>query len=102
MRPWFSCLTAVRRSCWRTGTFYDLVGTVLIWNTAPGSSLVSAWTVALMPIAASAPLTIPQGNHRNYFLLSAKPFPILDNLSLSPSQIFPDPAQIPPASVSRE
>ena len=40
--------------------------TVLIWKTAPGSSLVSAWTVAVMPRAASAPRTIPQGTQRNW------------------------------------
>ncbi len=34
---------------------------VLIWKTAPGSSLVSAWTVAVMPSAARAPRTTPQG-----------------------------------------
>ena len=43
-----------------------LTGIVLIWKTAPGSSLVSAWTVALMPMAASAPRTTPQGNQRNW------------------------------------
>ena len=32
---------------------------------APGNSVLSACTVALMPIAASAPRTTPQGNHRN-------------------------------------
>lgn len=42
-----------------------LAGIVLIWKTAPGSSLVSACTVALMPMAASAPRTTPQGNQRN-------------------------------------
>lgn len=44
---------------------YDLVDIVLIWNTAPGSSFVSAWTVALMPMAARAPRTMPHGNQRN-------------------------------------
>ena len=47
-------------------TVYVLTGMVLIWKTAPGSSLISAWTVATMPRAASAPRTMPQGNDRNY------------------------------------
>jgi hypothetical protein len=38
---------------------------LLIWNVAPGSSDVSAWTVALMPMLASAPRMTPQGNQRN-------------------------------------
>lgn len=33
---------------------------------ACGKSVVSACTVALMPSAASAPRTTPQGNQRNY------------------------------------
>lgn len=37
----------------------------LIWNVAPGSSDVSACTVAFIPILASAPLITPHGNHRN-------------------------------------
>lgn len=44
---------------------YDLTGIVLIWNTAAGRSVTSAWTVASVPRAASAPFTIPQGNQRN-------------------------------------
>jgi hypothetical protein len=43
-----------------------LADTVLIWKTAPGSSVDSAWTVAVMPSAASAPRTMPQGNQRNF------------------------------------
>lgn len=38
--------------------------TVLIWNVAPGRSLVSACTVVLMPKFASAPRITPQGNQR--------------------------------------
>jgi hypothetical protein len=41
-------------------------GTIdLIWNVAPGSSEVSAWTVALIPILARAPRIMPHGNQRN-------------------------------------
>lgn len=38
---------------------------VSILKVADGSSAVSACTVALTPIFASAPLTMPHGNHRN-------------------------------------
>jgi hypothetical protein len=46
--------------------FHDFAVTDLIWNVAPGSSDVSPCTVAFIPMLASAPLIIPQGNHRNY------------------------------------
>jgi hypothetical protein len=42
---------------------------LLIWNVAPGNSLVSACTVALIPMLARAPRIMPQGNQRNYSLL---------------------------------
>lgn len=45
--------------------YVPFAGMVLIWNTAPGSSVDSAWTVALIPSAARAPRTMPHGNHRN-------------------------------------
>jgi hypothetical protein len=44
---------------------YYFVTIDLIWNVAPGSSEVSAWTVALMPMLARAPRIMPQGNQRN-------------------------------------
>ncbi len=34
---------------------------VLIWNVAPGSNVVSAWTVAVIPMLASAPRIRPAG-----------------------------------------
>lgn len=51
--------------------YLGAAGTVLIWKTAAGNSLVSACTVALMPIAARAPRRIPQGNQRNYISLDS-------------------------------
>lgn len=44
----------------------DLVATVLIWKVAPGRSAISACTVALIPMLASAPRMMPHGNQR-YF-----------------------------------
>jgi hypothetical protein len=43
------------------GTLQGLAPTVRIWKVAPGSSDVSAWTVATMPMLASAPRMMPAG-----------------------------------------
>lgn len=50
----------------QSDNYLGAAGVVLIWKTAPGSSLDSACTVALIPMAARAPRRIPQGNQRNY------------------------------------
>jgi len=63
-QPVFSCSTEALVGSSKTYQVFVVID--LIWNVAPGNSDVSAFTVALIPMLASAPLIIPHGNQRNY------------------------------------
>lgn len=76
---------------------------LLIWNVALGNSVVSAFTSAVMPMLAKAPLIIPHGKNRNCECQHFSPPP--SSLPSSPPPPFPSlkfectkdiPAQLSP------